>query len=307
MMAIKQQLDIRLNRVQKLATTSVLGRLMANPIKYISALAFKKLIYPLNKESKPVTVPTFFGEQMNVLLPASTDIYLTGGKSHDSEIRLARYLIHTLQSGDLFFDIGAHYGYFSMLAAHLVGPNGKIVALEAAPRTYKVLAQNARAKSNIFPHHSAVAEKEQTIAFYEFENMYSEYNTFDIQQFEGQAWLQQEPYQKLMVPCLTVDQLADRYQQVPKLIKIDVEGAEYQVLLGAKQLLATRRATIVMEYLPPKRGNQVHQQAAQLLQEFGYQPFTIDQHGKALPCPHIEQYFEHQSSESDNIVFQKHS
>lgn len=75
---------------------------------------------------------------MNIALPASTDIYLTGGKSHDSEIRLAKFLIKNLNQGDNFVDIGAHYGYFTLLGAHLVGKGGRVF-FEPGKSTYSLL------------------------------------------------------------------------------------------------------------------------------------------------------------------------
>jgi len=113
-------------KVEQIASASKMGRLLKNPLKYIHAILFRELVYKNTKREKHVMAPTFFGVDMHLLLPSSTDIYLTGGKSHDSETRLAKFLIHELQTGDTFVDVGAHYGYFSLLAAKLVGDTGTV-------------------------------------------------------------------------------------------------------------------------------------------------------------------------------------
>jgi FkbM family methyltransferase len=53
-----------------------------------------------------------------------------------------RFLEHTLKPGDVFFDIGAHLGFYSLAASKLVGPDGRVVAIEADPRTYAGLVFN---------------------------------------------------------------------------------------------------------------------------------------------------------------------
>jgi hypothetical protein len=47
-----------------------------------------------------------------------------------------------LASGDVCVDVGAHIGYFSLLASRLVGPHGHVYALEPAPATYAALRSN---------------------------------------------------------------------------------------------------------------------------------------------------------------------
>ena len=131
-----------LSRVTKLATASKWTRLLAHPLKYAHAILHRKLIYATNKKSKEVKTSTFFGKEMTLLLPASTDIYLTGGKSHSSEIRLAKFLINNLVAEDCFIDVGAHYGYFTLLAATLVKDKGQVLAFEASKNTFAILHKN---------------------------------------------------------------------------------------------------------------------------------------------------------------------
>ena len=125
----------QLAHVEKLAASSRWHRLLHAPGRYIYAIGFRTLVYARTRRGVFRQVNTFFGVPMQVVLPAGTDLYLTGGKTHDSEIRLARLLLETLRPGDDFVDVGAHFGYFALLAAQLVGPTGRVRAYEASAST----------------------------------------------------------------------------------------------------------------------------------------------------------------------------
>ena len=96
----------QIKQVEKIASASKIQRMLVHPFKYLFAILHRKLVYPF-KGSMSIKTTTFFEEEMHLLLPASTDIYLTGGKSHESEIRLAKFMIHNLVKGDCFVDVGA--------------------------------------------------------------------------------------------------------------------------------------------------------------------------------------------------------
>ncbi len=196
---------------------------------------------------------------MYLLLPSSTDIYLTGGKSHESEIRLAKFLINHLTDGDVFMDVGAHYGYFSLLASSIVGNSGKVYAFEASPTTYKVLKKNELNCKNIKSFHLAVSDKNTDLIFYEFPNLYSEYNTLHVNQFEKEDWFSAYKPRAIKVRSVLLSEfLSKNKMDDPKIIKIDVEGAEFSVINGLKSYLPGKSPLIVMEHLSDSRGNKEH-------------------------------------------------
>ena len=53
------------------------------------------------------------------------------------EHNLTYYTLSKLREGDLYVDVGANIGYFSLLASQCVGPTGKVIAVEADPETFK--------------------------------------------------------------------------------------------------------------------------------------------------------------------------
>lgn len=294
-----------LRRVEQLAALSKLGRLLRRPGPYLYAIGFRLLRYPRTKRGVAQQARTFFDVPMTVVLPAGTDIYLTGGKSHDSEIRLARFLIQYLAPGSVFADVGAHFGYFSLLAARLVGAAGQVLAFEASRATYAVLAANVASVPTVRARQCAVSDAPGTLAFYEFPTNYNEYNSLTIEQFAQESWFKDEPPTKIEVPAVTLDDCFPATATPPHVIKIDVEGAEFQVISGATALLRRAAPLVVLEYLEPRRHNAAHRQAAALLAELGYQSHRISSEGLLVACPDLEAYLLATNSDSDNFVFVK--
>ena len=294
-----------LQRVEQLAALPKLGRLLRRPGAYLYAIGFRLLRYPRTKRGVARQAHTFFGVPMTVLLPAGTDIYLTGGKSHGSEIRLARFLIRHLTPGGVFADVGAHFGYFSLLAARLVGPAGQVLAFEASRATFAVLAANVAAVPTVRARHCAVADAPGQLSFYEFPTHYNEYNSLDIEQFAQEKWFQDDPPTKIEVAAITLDSCFEASARPPDIIKIDVEGAEFQVISGVAGLLRRAAPVVVLEYLEPKRHNAAHRQAATLLAELGYQPHRISPTGLLIACPDLDAYLQANGIDSDNFVFVK--
>lgn len=300
---MKQRLLAALDQVERYAKGTKWQRLTAAPVRYIHAISFRETRYRFSRTEQQAIAPAFFGKTMQIALPAGTDIYLTGGKTHDSEIRLARFMIHQLSAGNTFVDIGAHFGYFSLLAASLIGDTGKIYAFEAAKRTFSHLAANLNPLPNSLAIHAAVNANGQQVTFFEFDPLHSEFNSTDISQFEGQPWFERHKPTEVKVAGLQLSAFLQQEGAAPDLIKIDVEGGEAAVIQGALPWLEQHPATVVIEYLSPERSNQPHQEAARLLLSIGYTPAVIQADGSLLPLKDIEQWFAQHNVESDNIVF----
>ena len=65
-------------------------RLLYAPVSYLETGWFNKVVYPRQQQPKKVRAKTFYGLSFRVGLPAGTDIFLTGGKTHPSEIRVVK-------------------------------------------------------------------------------------------------------------------------------------------------------------------------------------------------------------------------
>ncbi|NNE26788.1 MAG: FkbM family methyltransferase [Saprospiraceae bacterium] len=242
---------------------------------------------------------TFFGSQLYFPYPASKDIFIWRAKSHDSEIRLAKYVIHTLEEGDGFIDIGAHIGYFSQLAAQLVGNSGCVYALEASPETYKYLKVNTEDLPQVIAYNKAVANTLGTMVFQEYDTAFSEFNSL----------IEEAPIKNLKsteveVETTTLDSMD--FKRRIRLIKIDVEGAEDLVIQGMQKMLDSSEPPIlVIEFLKDPIKNTAHKKAMRLLKARGFNVFQIDDAGHLLPLEDVEKYIASIPFESDNIIFKK--
>lgn len=296
--------SIQLQKVEQLAGAGKLSRLLHNPARYLYAMMLSKCIYPVTHKGVLKNVPLFFGGEMLVLLPAATDIYLAGGKTHSSEIRLAKFMINQLNPGDCFLDIGAHFGYFTLLAASLVGDNGEVYAVEPACETFNLLQQNTSAYRNVQTFHKAVSDKTQMVSFYEFPVLYSEYNTLDVEKFLKEDWIKKYNPQKTDVQATTIDGFLHENGLNPAMIKIDVEGAEVQAIYGGADTWQGQSPVLVMEYLD--EGNESsYTQAAGIMYGYGYTSYMITNEGTLAETKDILTYMRERDMTSENIVFKK--
>jgi FkbM family methyltransferase len=147
-----------------------------------------------------------------------------------------------LQPGMSVIDIGANIGYFTMLAASLVGPRGHVLAVEPNSRNMRLLEASRRA--NHYDHVTlaqTAAGRETGILI--LNTSYSN-GTTSAPPDELGPLLSAES-----VPCLRIDALVDADAPVD-LIKVDVEGAEFNALLGAEATIRRCRPFIVSEFSP---------------------------------------------------------
>ena len=148
-----------------------------------------------------------------------------------------------LGPGMYFVDIGANIGYFSLLAAHLVGKEGRIFSFEPFQYNVKLLYLNARINGfeNIEIYPFALADKKSLFAY---DNMASNGVISGID----------EDINSVLSTTLVYSvRLDDVLRDIERLdaIKIDVEGAEYMALSGARNLLKRHRPVIFTEFSPP--------------------------------------------------------
>jgi FkbM family methyltransferase len=290
---------------ERLAKGSKMQRLLYTPARYILAMFFRHIIYPLIKKEYKLWTTLFWGEEIHIALPASTDIFLLGCKTDDPEIRLTKYLIKNLRPADFFLDIGSHVGYYSLLSSLCVGEGGKVMAIEASPASFELLKKNVSKHKNIEAFNLALSDKEETVSFFEFPG-YAEYNTMIPEQFEDKDWYKKGKYHKTRVAAMTGDKLMSDYPETATIIKIDVEGAESRVVAGLTDYLSKNDSVVVMEFVNIKRHNSHHVIADAILLTLGYTACHILPDGelKKLDGP-TDKYIEQTGLESDNIVYQK--
>lgn len=295
-----QQLTV----TEKLASTGRWKRMMNDPYKYLTAILHRRMVYPITKQHIQRKAKLFFEKDMTVALPSSSDIYLTGGKSDDSEIRLARYMILNLQAGDHFLDVGAHFGYYTLLGLELVGREGSVFAYEPS-ESFDLLKKNTQGLGNVVARKQAISENPGVVTIYEFSNLYSEFNTIDISQFANEPWLQGAAPRAVQVASDTIDAVVGERNFMPTFIKIDVEGAEDKVIAGGMNFFEKHSPVIAMEFLADQKINFAHRKADSLLRQCNYKPYSIEGSGKLTAIIDVGEYLRNSGLRSDNIIYQK--
>lgn len=299
----KAFLHQKLDKVERLATTSKLLRLLSAPGRYISAQAYKWLVYRYTHKGMAATARTFFGSTMHLVLPAATDIYLTGGKTHPSEIRLARYLVNNLEAGGQFLDVGAHFGYFTQLAACLVGEAGRVLSIEASPATYSVLQKNVVAHEQVIALNLAATDAPGEMSFHEFPVLLSEYNSLLGGQYEDESWYKDNKPNSVKITGRDITNVLADEQLVPTHIKIDVEGAEHMVVRGGLPFFEQHHPVVIIEYIANPEKNTGHKKAVALLRDLGYRAHVLNPLGEPVICTDIVGHLKKTGWESDNIIF----
>jgi FkbM family methyltransferase len=159
-----------------------------------------------------------------------------------------RFVIETLKPGDMFVDIGAHFGYFTLLASRLVGETGKVLSVEAMPSTFEMLQQNVtrNGRQNVELHNCAAFSKPATLQFKDFGVVYSSLNTaFSVRGvLEGHA----AAFKEIDVKAVPADQLLEPHRKRRiTMIKIDAESSEEFVLEGLADTLRVNRPVLLLE------------------------------------------------------------
>lgn len=177
------------------------------------------------------------------------------------EYEMRRLFENTVTEGSIVFDIGAHVGFYTLLAAVLVGPRGTVYAFEPVPRNLAYLKEHLAMNrvTNVTVIEAAASDRGGVLAFEEGPDS-----------FMGSV----SPRGNLQVRAVSLDELISRGEApTPDYVKIDVEGAEMRVLLGARGTLTTARPTLFLSV----HGRDLHRQCCQFLRSLGYQLQPVGQ------------------------------
>lgn len=225
------------------------GRLRSVPVfgRYLRQLA--NWFYP--KGSRVwVKVPTGTGTSAWMYLDAR---YEMGYRTGDYERAVQKVLVEHLRGGNIFYEVGAHIGYFSLLAASLVGRSGEIVAFEADPVNVGVIQEhfrrNSLAHARVVP--MAVWSKAGSVRFTRGSEL-SSLNAGGV--LESSPWGFHSDV--IEVEAIALDDYVQSHR-APSLVKIDVEGAELHVLNGARCLLSRYKPLVLCEAHSPELASQV--------------------------------------------------
>jgi FkbM family methyltransferase len=164
--------------------------------------------------------------------------YATG----DNEIPVQEAIASELHPGGIFYDIGANVGFLTVLAARLVGPTGHVYALEPVPANVRFIHRNLKVNAlrnvAVLPVAASSDSGRRVLRLAE----YSGGSALDSVEAPP------DTIGSLEVDAVSIDDLIlNGKAKPPTFVKIDVEGAEHEVLQGMSATLKGYRPHVLYE------------------------------------------------------------
>jgi FkbM family methyltransferase len=162
-------------------------------------------------------------------------------KGYESKVQ--HLLAAHLKPGACFYDLGANIGFFSILAANLVGKSGKVVAFEPEPANVEILRATV-AKNDLTQLQIVEAAVWSSGGTVEFERA----NAASSRVHGHLREIYSRDPELVRVNAITLDDFVFRDGGAPpSILKMDVEGAEFGVLQGADEVVRTYRPLMICE------------------------------------------------------------
>ncbi|MDH4027219.1 MAG: FkbM family methyltransferase [Nitrospirota bacterium] len=227
--------------------------------------------------SRKIETRTFWDGNMSIMFPelVSVNIWRYGYFEED----VCLFMLTYLKEGMTFMDIGAHFGFFTLLGSHLAGKAGRVFAFEPLAGTFNQLQKNIADHSswpNIKAYNIAAYNEDTALKFYDFGLKYSAYNSITTIRMDKAVTAIKE----LTVAAKKIDSIIDKEEfKKIDMIKIDAESSEIHILEGLTQTLWLHKPHIILEVgdLSIKEC-QRSKETILFLQQMGYAPYEICNH-----------------------------
>lgn len=212
---------------------------------------------------------------MRIALPKSGSAAQVFYRQH-SDVWIVRAMEERLRQGYIVLDVGAHTGEYTLVAARLVGAEGKVYAIEPQPRAADAITLNARLNGleTIRIRELAFTDSAGTMPFSRDEQSWGGFLTQD------------STHTSFQVRCMTLDRFV-KEEGIPHVhfMKLDAAGNEKAVLLGGCNLLNSSAAPVlVVKFYHPKvvreRFGYEARETVKLLQSWGYRMNVLTEKGK---------------------------
>jgi FkbM family methyltransferase len=216
---------------------TLLGRLMRSPLRLIPAAAVVPILQGPLRGKKWIA-------------GSSTNGCWVGSFEYEKQQAFRR----AVAPGDVVYDLGANVGFYSLLASVLVGPRGHVYSFEPLPANLAMLRRHMEMNGvrNCTVFEAAVAASDGHARF-------DASISGDMAHFSNHG--------ADVVRTVALDSLFRSSEILPpRVMKIDIEGAELEALRGAAELIETHRPAIFLA----THGDEVHRSCLQFLRERGY-------------------------------------
>lgn len=195
-------------------------------------------------QSYRIRLRTFWGQSMYGLLPDKQSTQLLRYGYHEPDLSWA--ILRLLQPGGTFIDVGAHIGYFTLLAARIVGPMGQVHAFEPTRAIFPLLEENTGSFKNSTVNNMAVYSRDGECEFHDYGIEFSMFNSLYSPRLEAvdATRVRTSVYS---VKVVRLDSYVEELGIRPDFIKVDAENAESDILAGMDMILSQKRPIISLE------------------------------------------------------------
>jgi FkbM family methyltransferase len=215
-------------------------------------MKFKRIVKEtLKRLFQGVAVPIRQGENKGKLWTVSSCMRMVRGTFESTQVAQFK---KSLFPGNVVYDVGAHMGYYTLIASQAVEPGGFAFAFEPLPFNFNQLQRHIRLNHchNVTAMNSCVG---RTTGIAHFTTNHGS----GTNHMSGDG--------DLVVNVMSLDDLVSNGTlPLPNCIKIDVEGAELEVLFGAQETIARSQPILFVSF----HGQALQEQCSELLQSWGY-------------------------------------
>jgi FkbM family methyltransferase len=282
--ACREQMSVIFNRCFYSEESGTLRKILHGPSCAVRTHAGRWIAELLGK-SWQARARLFWGEEMTVLVPDGVGVHLRRYGYYEKN--LTDFFLRAIKPGDVFMDVGAHFGYYTLLASAIVGAQGRVLSIEPTPRTHEVLRKNANRHDNITCVACAASAEEKDLIIQDFGTGRGAFNRIGDSE-DGAAGIK--------VRGRRVDDVLKEYSLVPQIIKIDAEQYEMEVLKGLSSTLEEAAPILTLEVGDDPGHEGRSERLIIHMKKIGYEPYEI---GDGRLIPHLLR----KSYRYDNLAF----
>lgn len=218
------------NRLREIDTWFILKRFASQPDPTIHLRGFRMYVAE--------NLGAEWGGDAGSLLALLTDRYEEG---------TTELFERVLRPGHVVFDVGAHVGYYTLLAARLVGPQGRVYAFEPDPHNFELLQRNIvlNRYRNVVAVPKAVTDRSGTVPLFHSDGDSGMHSLHEDRWSKGSS---------LLVAATRLDEFVEAEGWPPiSVIKMDIEGAEPLAFMGMREVIRRNDTLKLIAELNPAR------------------------------------------------------
>jgi FkbM family methyltransferase len=246
---------------------------------------------------KKAWVNLFFDRKIYIQIEDVYNLILFLYKAPDFfELKIIKFLLEKFKENDIFYDIGANYGFYTALASEFCR---EVHSFEPNPIIFSCLKESFKDSTNVFLNQVALSDKTG-----EADLLLAGALSSIIE--EAKIFLQKMDFKKnCQVKTTTLEDYLLK-NKPPTIIKMDVEGAEEKVIYGGLDFFRENNPIIIMEVVLSdhfgKSRKELSKNAVDLLIDYGYNMYFVDENGQIYKTNYEDHVYKR---EYDNFIFMK--